>query len=81
MLTLKDIITDEEQETIKDNQYLRFVKNQYNITGRSVNSNITITVRLGKFDTQKIIRKVLDCFTFPLNCRIDFWAVLSSLTR
>ena len=75
------MITEEEQDKIKDNQYLRFVKNQYNITGRTTNSNITITVRLGKYDIQKIIYKILDCFTFPLNCRIDFWAVLASSTR
>ena len=75
------MISEEEQEDIKDNQYLKFVKNQYSLAGRPAPINITITIRLGKNDVQKIVRQVLDCFSLPLNCRIDFWAILSSHSR
>ena len=75
------MIDDEEHDEIKDNGYLKFVKNQYSLAGRPVPINITITIRIGKSDVQKIIRQVLDCFTLPVNCRIDFWAILSSLSR
>ena len=76
-----DIISDENQQKIKDHQYLKYVRNQYNLAGKPTPINITITIRVGKSDIQTIIRDVLNCFTFPLNCRIDFWAVVSSLTR
>ena len=77
----KDIISVDDQEKLLDNYYLRFIKNQYSLAGKPVPINATITVRVGKSDIQTIIHKVLNCFTLPVNCRIDFWAVVSSISR
>ena len=78
---LKDILSEDEREQIEDNYYLRFVKNQFSLAGKPEPINATITIRIGKSDIQTIIRKVLDCFTLPVNCRIDFWAIISSISR
>ena len=80
-ICLKDIISEDDQETVKDHYYLQYVKNQYSLAGKPVPFNITITIRIGKSDIQTIIKNVLNCFSFPLNCRVDFWAIVSSLTR
>ena len=78
---ITDIISEDDQDAMKNKYYLRFIKNQYNLAGVPVPINITITVRIGKSDVQSIIRNVLNCFTFPINCRIDFWAIVSSYSR
>ena len=80
-IIFKEIISADDQQALADNYYLRFVKNQYSLAGKPIPVNATITVKIGKLDTQTIIRNVLNCFTLPLNCRIDFWAILSSITR
>ena len=76
-----DIISEDDQDAMKNKYYLRYIKNQYNLAGVPVPINITVTVRIGKSDVQSIIRNVLNCFTFPVNCRIDFWAIVSSYSR
>ena len=78
---MKDIISEDEQEAIKDKYYLRYIKNQYNLAGTPVPINVTVTVRVGKSDIQTIIRNVVNCFTFPINCRVDFWAIVTSISR
>ena len=70
-----------EQEQLKDVYYLKFIKNQYSLSGRPKPFNVTITVKIGKQDIAKIIEDILNCFRLPLSIGIDFWAVLTSFAR
>ena len=76
-----DLLSDEEQEKLKDAYYLRYVQNQYSLSGRPEPYNITITVKLGKREVSDILEDILNCFRLPLSIGIDFWAVLTSLAR
>ena len=75
------MISEEEQSKLTDSYYLKFVKNQYSLSGRPKPFNATITVKIGKQDVPTILEETLDCFQLPVNIRVDFWAVLTSFSR
>ena len=81
LITISDLIPKDEQEKLSETYYLRFVKNQYNLTGRPIPYNITITIKIGKKEIATLIEDVLNCFRLPLTIGIDFWAVLTSISR